>query len=225
MIPFTDLAWGYGNLADNKVFLEKINYSKIQDLTSGLIDPKLNVCNHILVVDKPPLVGPDVEWHQEFANINTFAPGYDPSTDLNKFLQVFVALEDHTLENGPLLVIPGSHKLGLLEHEDIVNTNLSHKRRVKFEYLKPAAYDLGIKPIELKAGSAVAFNHLLIHSSASNNSLKSRRALLFQFRSSQKDKNDAVFKKEVEHRSNFLIKFCTNKIKQLSTQNLYKDMK
>ena len=225
LIPFSKLTWGYGNLVNDDTFLELIRYTKILDIVSGLINPESIICNHILVVNKPPLFGPDVEWHQEFANINTFAPGYNHQSDLNMFLQIFVALEDHTIDNGPLLVIPGSHKLGLLDHDDIVNTNLSHKRRVNFEDLQGAANSLGIKPILLKAGSAIAFNHLLIHSSASNNSLKSRRALLFQFRSSLKPKNDEIFGREVKHRTDFLVNFCNEKIHQLTSKNLYKDMK
>lgn len=224
-IPYSgNVPWGYGNLIQNNEFINFFPILDIKENITPYINKNLEV-NHILAVNKAPFIGPDVEWHQEFFNINTFAPGYDPANDLNKFMQIFIGLDFHTKENGPLLVFEGSHKEGLLTSEDIVNSNLVHKRRLPFSELERISKIYKIKDVILEPGDAIFFNHLLVHGSGTNTSPSRRRALLLQVRSAMKEKKEKIFREEVEHRSKFLIRNFKNKIDKLTDENPYKDMK
>lgn len=225
-IPFSDeVPWGYGNLIQDQLFMDWFPIDTIKKSIRDYIDLKELKFNHILAVNKAPFIGPDVEWHQEFFNINTFAPGYNPFKDLNKFMQIFVALDEHTNENGPLMVFEGSHKEGLLPSEDIVNNNLVHKRRLPYKELKRISENYSLKSVILKPGDAIFFNHLLVHGSPTNCSQLRRRALLIQVRSSDKSKDNNLYEKEVKYRSSFLIKNFQQKIDKLVKDNPYKDMK
>jgi ectoine hydroxylase-related dioxygenase (phytanoyl-CoA dioxygenase family) len=82
-----------------------------------------------------------------------------------------VLLEDATRENGCLTVIPGSHKLGLLDHEQ---TDVPGNT---WKLTQEALSRLGDEiPVELSKGS-VGFHHCLTyHRSEPNRSPRSRRA-------------------------------------------------
>ena len=223
-IPYSkNVPWGYGNLINNKSFMNFFPLELIKNSISKYINPKYMEINHILAVNKAPFIGPDVEWHQEFFNVNTFAPGYDPLVDINKFMQIFIGIDQHTNENGPLLFFEGSHKEGLLESEDIINNNLVHKRRLIFSELERISKKYELRKMILEKGDAVFFNHLLVHGSATNCSKQNRRALILQVRSSEKSKDEGLYLKEVNHRKSFLIDKCYSKIKQLNNDNSYSE--
>ena len=223
-VPYSEnVPWGYGNLIKNKSFMNFFPIEFIKNSISNYINPKYMEINHILAVNKAPFIGPDVEWHQEFFNINTFAPGYDPVADINKFMQIFIGIDEHTNENGPLLFFEGSHKEGLLESEDIINNNLVHKRRLIFRELERISNKYELRKMILEKGDAVFFNHLLVHGSPTNCSKQNRRALLLQVRSAEKSKDEGLYLKEVNHRQSFLIDKCNAKIKQLKNVNSYSD--
>jgi len=84
-------------------------------------------------------------------------------------------LDDSSLENGCLQVVPGSHKAGEWR-----------KRADSDEFganeIDASAYeDAQLQPVPLKAGSMVMFGSLLVHCSAQNTSQLERRALLFSY--------------------------------------------
>jgi ectoine hydroxylase-related dioxygenase (phytanoyl-CoA dioxygenase family) len=84
-------------------------------------------------------------------------------------------LDDSSLENGCLQVVPGSHKAGQWR-----------KRTDSDEFganeIDASAYeDVETVPVPLKAGSMVMFGSLLVHCSAQNTSNLERRALLFSY--------------------------------------------
>lgn len=81
-------------------------------------------------------------------------------------LNLWIALQDTTIHNGGLYVIPGSHKLpnkirgaGMLS----IDYSPSHKQ------LKPY-----LEPVSLKAGQALLFYYAVIHGSPNNNSRSDR---------------------------------------------------
>mgnify|MGYP001960982601 FL=1 len=59
--------------------------------------------------------------------MKTYAPGCNSKRDWKKFFQVFISLDDQTVDNGCLKIIPYSHKLGELKHVDIIGPNLGQK--------------------------------------------------------------------------------------------------
>lgn len=112
---------------------------------------------------------PGNAWHQD----ENFVPTRDRS-----LCTAWIALDEATLENGCLWMIPGSHKPGVLypmrPHN---NPNLDRAEECyDFEGLETAV------PIVLKPGSCVFFSGYILHSSTTN-TLESgfRRALLFQY--------------------------------------------
>lgn len=223
-IPFSDIPWGYGDLLsdDNlKYIYENENI--------------LNVCrrklgdnfqfNHLMVNNKAPWIGPRVEWHQERLNIDTYAPGMRNNPDgWKSFLQVYIALDCHTLENGCLRIIPNSHKEGILEHEDIVNSTLGHKRRVTSKEMRRIHTKYGILNVIMGRGDVLFFNHGLVHGSSANVSHLPRKSIVMQARIPLKKDNN-IFEKETTYRRNFVKAALASKIEDINKKNIYNDFK
>jgi phytanoyl-CoA hydroxylase len=108
--------------------------------------------------------GSPVEWHQDWA--------FYPHTN-DDILAVGVMLEDCTVENGAMLMVPGSHTGSVFDH---------HTDGYFCGAMDPAAVDLaGAVPCVGRAGS-MSFHHVrTVHGSAENRSDKSRTLLLYEF--------------------------------------------
>jgi len=113
-------------------------------------------------VTKAAKSGASFSWHQD--------SGYHPIEPL-EYLTVWIPLEDATVENGTIWVLPGSHSLGLQEHIADDRTG----DMVGFE-----GEEEGI-PVEVPKGSAAVFSSLLMHRSGPNTSSKPRRAYVVQY--------------------------------------------
>jgi phytanoyl-CoA hydroxylase len=112
--------------------------------------------------------GAPVEWHQDWA--------FYPHTN-DDLAAVGIMLDDCTLENGPMMVIPGSHRGPVYDH---------HGPDDRFcGAIDPAASDLDFAkavPCLGKAGSITVHHVRAVHGSATNFSGRERRLLLFQYR-------------------------------------------
>ena len=111
--------------------------------------------------------GAPVEWHQDWA--------FYPHTNDN-LAAVGVSFDDMAMENGPLMIIPGSHKGPTFDH---------HADGVFCGAMDPANRDVDFtKAIALtgKAGSITVHHVRAVHGSAPNVSDRDRRLMLFQFR-------------------------------------------
>jgi ectoine hydroxylase-related dioxygenase (phytanoyl-CoA dioxygenase family) len=118
---------------------------------------------------KPARAGSPVKWHQDLP----FFP--HTNTDL---VACLIHLNDATLENGCLRVVPGSHRLGPLDHrKDGVFIGMVT------DDLKRADMDKAVS-LPLKVGGMVLLHCLTLHSSAPNTSGASRRMLIFEYRAS-----------------------------------------
>jgi len=87
-------------------------------------------------------------------------------------------LDDATLENGCLQVVPGSHTRGmwsLSENEDTFARNELGEEQLD---------GLDVVPVEVPAGSLILFGPMLVHQSAPNTSDRERRALLYSYQPS-----------------------------------------
>jgi phytanoyl-CoA hydroxylase len=115
------------------------------------------------LVVKPPEAATPVPWHQD--------NGYGP-VDPIEFVTCWLALEDATLENGCIEVLPGSHLGGLVEHG--ASTEVRHLLAVD------AGEQAGV-PVPVRKGSALVFSSLLLHRSGPNTSGASRAAWVVQF--------------------------------------------
>ena len=111
--------------------------------------------------------GAPVEWHQDWA--------FYPHTNDN-LAAVGVGFDDMAMENGPLMIIPGSHKGPTFDH---------HADGVFCGAMDPSRRDVDFsKAIALtgKAGSITVHHVRAVHGSAPNISACDRRLMLLQFR-------------------------------------------
>ena len=111
--------------------------------------------------------GAPVEWHQDWA--------FYPHTN-DDLAAVGVMFDDMAMENGPLMIIPGSHRGPIHDH---------HADGVFCGAMDPSNQDVDYStavPLLGKAGSITVHHVRAIHGSAPNLSNKDRRLLLFQFR-------------------------------------------
>lgn len=117
---------------------------------------------------------PGQAWHQDEAHI--------PTRD-RSLTAVWIALDDATVENGCLWVIPGSHRHGV-----IFPTRAQDDSRFD---CTDEAYEFGYSegdamPIELPAGSALVFDGYLLHRSLPNSGKDGmRRALVNHYMSAE----------------------------------------
>jgi phytanoyl-CoA hydroxylase len=112
--------------------------------------------------------GAPVEWHQDWA--------FYPHTN-DDLAAVGIMLDDCDLENGPMMVIPGSHLGPVHDH---------HGPDGRFcGAMDPAAGEADFSravPCLGRAGSITVHHVRAVHGSATNFSGKPRRFLLFQYR-------------------------------------------
>tara|TARA_B100000949_G_C14202517_1_gene416617 strand:- start:71 stop:940 length:870 start_codon:yes stop_codon:yes gene_type:complete len=124
-------------------------------------------CMQSMLFTKPPGFQGN-PWHQDEAAI--------PTRD-RSLTGAWIALDDTTVENGCLLVIPGSHQTGYLHFryptEDLDEYDDTTEAR---DVDESAAV-----PVEVKAGTVVFFNGYLMHGSKKNRSDGFRRALVYHY--------------------------------------------
>ncbi len=111
--------------------------------------------------------GAPVEWHQDWA--------FYPHTN-DDLAAVGVMFDDMAMENGPLMIMPGSHRGPIYDH---------HADGVFCGAMDPANHDVDYSkaiPLLGKAGSITVHHVRAVHGSAPNVSDHDRRLLLFQFR-------------------------------------------
>lgn len=130
---------------------------------------------------KQPYEGAAWPWHQDYA----FWEKEDGMPD-DKAVNIAVFLDDVHAANGPLQVIPGSHRFGLVEDDVAAKEATGDWRQhvsADLEYTVPAekaaalAAERGTVSVEGPVGSYYAFHPSIVHSS-SNNLSADRRALL-----------------------------------------------
>jgi ectoine hydroxylase-related dioxygenase (phytanoyl-CoA dioxygenase family) len=146
------------------VFEDFIRSQPVLDVLSDLLGPGLRLQSSKLNL-KSPRFGSPVEWHQDWA--------FYPHTN-DDILAVGVMLDDTSLENGAMLVVPGSHQGPTYDH---------HADGRFCGALDPQMPGLNLDqavPIVGKAGS-VSFHHVrAVHGSAQNRSTMSRNFLLYE---------------------------------------------
>ena len=112
--------------------------------------------------------GAPIEWHQDWA--------FYPHTN-DDLAAVGIMLDDVDTENGPMLVVPGSHKGPVHDH---------HGPNGRFcGAMDPERCDLDLSraaPCLGRAGSITVHHVRAVHGSATNFSGRPRRFLLFQYR-------------------------------------------
>lgn len=119
--------------------------------------------HHTKMFIKPPEKGAPFPMHQD--------QPYFPH-DNDSMIAVIVHFDDAPLEKGCVRVVPGSHKLGPLQHSDKGGHHLPFE-----DYPLESA-----TPCPAEAGDALFFSYLTIHGSGINESSEARTTLLIQMR-------------------------------------------
>jgi ectoine hydroxylase-related dioxygenase (phytanoyl-CoA dioxygenase family) len=149
------------------VFWELAQYPRMVEIMNRLLGPSGARLQSSKINLKAPHYGSPVEWHQDWA--------FYPHTN-DDMLAVGVMLDDAYLENGPLLVVPGSHKGPTWDHHDAQGYFCGAMDPTRNE----VDFDSAV-PLTGKAGS-MSFHHVrAVHGSAQNVSDKPRRLLLYEF--------------------------------------------
>ncbi len=121
-------------------------------------------CMQSMLFVKPPEFQGQA-WHQDEI--------YIPTRD-RSLVGGWIALDDATIENGCLWVVPGSHRTGYLYPQR------AHNNPDEFDFSGESfGFDESEEvPVEVKAGSVVFFNGYLLHRSRKNRSRIYRRVLV-----------------------------------------------
>lgn len=137
---------------------------------------------------KEPFDGEVWEWHQDFPFWH-FEDGMPKADSIN----VCIFLDEVTEFNGPLILMPGTQKLGMIEkgrYEDCVRDSdwsSDFGTKLKFSLDRDVVSELAaefdmIAPKGVR-GSAMAFNPNTVHGSSSNMSPFERRMLIITYNS------------------------------------------
>jgi phytanoyl-CoA hydroxylase len=124
-------------------------------------------CMQSMLFVKPPTFQGQA-WHQDEI--------YIPTRD-RSLIGGWIALDDATIENGCLWVVPGSHKTGYLYPQR------PHNNADEFDFAPESfGFDESLEvPVEVKAGTVVFFNGYLLHRSRKNRSNIYRRVLVSHY--------------------------------------------
>ncbi|MBS1662638.1 MAG: phytanoyl-CoA dioxygenase family protein [Bacteroidetes bacterium] len=150
----------YGLLTRSRRMVESANQ---------LLDGDSPVCHfHSKLMQKEPRVGGAWEWHQDY--------GYWYKNEFlfpDEMISVMVAITRANKENGCLQVIPGSHKMGRIEH-GFSGEQVGAAQHYVDLILKtnPLLY------VELEPGDALFFHSNLLHRSEANLSDRPRWSLI-----------------------------------------------
>ncbi|MGL5817889.1 MAG: phytanoyl-CoA dioxygenase family protein [Phycicoccus sp.] len=154
------------------LMFDTLSQPAIVDVLTHVIGPNVKAMQSMLFIKASGK--PGQAWHQdEF---------YIPTRD-RSLLGAWIALDDATVENGCLWVIPGSHRHGILwpQHQ---------QRDSRFDCAGEATFfpysDDDSVPVEVKRGSIVFFNGYLLHRSLPNYAPEGfRRSLVNHYMSAE----------------------------------------
>jgi phytanoyl-CoA hydroxylase len=144
------------------VFDEFSRRNEIKELVSdlGIVQPLLLQSMYIF---KQPNIGGEVTCHQDATFLYT-----EPL----RIVGLWFALEDATIENGCLWVVPGGHRLGLKSR--FVRAEAGGTR---FEVFDDSPWrEEKLQPLEVEKGTLIILHPQLPHLSRENRSPKSRHA-------------------------------------------------
>lgn len=148
------------------VYLEVMRDNRALDAVAQLIGPNVEF-NNAKINAKQPGSSTEVKYHQDFM--------FQPHTN-EDLVAVLFFLDDVTLENGPLNVVPGTHRSELFDHwHDGVYTG-AVSATVEQAHVSNAV------PIFGPAGSACLMHTRLLHGSAPNNSNRQRTLFISEYR-------------------------------------------
>lgn len=151
-----------GLVEGDDLFADLGLHSAVADVIEDLLGPDLLLFRNSLML-KPPQVGSQKGWHQD-------SP-YWPVEPMD-LCSCWLPLDDATLENGCMVVIPGGHVNGPLPHVHVTDDYV-----IADEVLDTR----GAMALPMPAGAGLFFHSLLPHYTAPNRSSRWRRAMVLSY--------------------------------------------
>ena len=150
------------DLEQDPVFLPYIQHPLYRQITRRYIGAEVSVFRSMFM-NKPAghssaEQGTDLGWHQDV--------GEGWGIDTNPFVTVWIALDDATVANGCMQIVPGSHKHG------VINKRHFPSEEEQTRFIAPG----DISDLEADSGEAILLHNLLLHRSGVNPSPARRRA-------------------------------------------------
>ena len=149
----------------SEMFRKLYRHPRLVSILQAMLGPGVRLHGSKINL-KAPHYGSPVEWHQDWA--------FYPHTN-DDVLAVGVMLDDATSDNGPLLVVPGTHRGPTFDH---------HADGYFCGAIDPTAIGAEIAravPLTGRAGS-MSFHHVrMLHGSAQNVSSLPRALLLYEY--------------------------------------------
>ena len=127
----------------------------------------LSQSHHNCVMSKQPQYSTATGWHRDSRYWNF---------ERAELISAWLALRNETLENGCLLVIPGSHKLEIeaaqLDAAQFLRTDLAQNQSLLAQ----------AQPVPLQQGDALLFHSNLFHAAGKNQTAATKFSLVFTYR-------------------------------------------
>lgn len=162
------------DLEDN-LYAAVVRSRRVAENMSALLEDEVYHYHHKMML-KEPYVGGAWEWHQDYGYWYDFGCLYPTMGSC------FVAVDRATRENGCLQVIPGSHRLGRINHMKVGGQTGADPERVA------AALDrLPLEYVEMEPGDAIFFHANLLHRSDQNTSSNPRWSLICCYNTRRND--------------------------------------
>ena len=153
----------FGYHQEHPAFIELTQHPNVAGFISQLIGEEV-LLKAEMALSKPPLIGSEKPWHQDNAYFNWLP--------LEKIATAWIALDDATVENGCMHILPGGHRLGALRHHHTIDCEILPDRIDKTQALA----------VPLTAGGILYCSARLPHQTPPNSTESRRRALQFQYR-------------------------------------------
>lgn len=151
------------------VFADFMRHPQLIEVLTAILGPDVRH-QYVKLNTKAADGGSPLEWHQDWA--------FYPHTN-DAVLAVALMIDDVTLDNGPTLLVPGSHRPRRVfdHHRDgvFVGAMDATRREVDFEQAVP---------ITGSAGTIYVFNAFIVHGAARNTSPRIRRNCFYEFMAS-----------------------------------------
>ncbi|RXZ84107.1 phytanoyl-CoA dioxygenase family protein [Paenibacillaceae bacterium] len=152
-------------------FLQHAGTTKICEEIAQLTQSDTLRIWHDQVQYKPPITGGPTRWHQDHPAWPIIQPA-----DL---VSAWVALDDATIDNGCMWMVPGSHLWG--DQQRFIGHGDDHLPFHRHPDLLPEGVDLTAVPFEIKKGQ-VGYHHCLTwHGAYPNRSERKRRAIAVHY--------------------------------------------
>ena len=145
-------------LERDALFMEYMQHPTFQEITRRIYGEDVSIYR-AMFMNKPAHRGTVLPYHQD--------AGTQWGLDRDPRITLWTALDDATIANGCMQVIPGSHKQGLFSE---------HGHTITAEQEAQYARDEDSVFLEAKAGEAILLDNLMLHRSGVNTIDRPRRA-------------------------------------------------